>query len=59
MNYRLNLDLSAYRFYREKNPVLKAMLRFSLSKNVNIQAGYYDLLEPLNREFMVGISFGD
>jgi phospholipid/cholesterol/gamma-HCH transport system substrate-binding protein len=59
LDYRLNLDLSAYRFYREKSPVLKAMLRFSLSKNVNIQAGYYDLLEPLNREFMVGISFGD
>ena len=35
------------------------MLRFSLSKNINIQAGYYDLLQSRNREFMVGISFGN
>ncbi|MBN2399297.1 MAG: MCE family protein [Candidatus Aminicenantes bacterium] len=56
---RLNLDVFAYRFYRETNPILKALLSFSLSKNINIQAGYYDLLEPLNREFMVGISFGN
>jgi len=56
---RLNLDLFAYRFTREKNPLLKTMLRFSLSKNVAVQAGYYDLLQPRNREFMVGISFGN
>jgi hypothetical protein len=56
---RLNLDIFAYRFYRETNPILKALLSFSLSKNINIQAGYYDLLEPLNREFVVGISFGN
>jgi hypothetical protein len=59
LNRKLNLDLYAYRFYREKNPKLKAMLRFSLSKNINIQAGYYDLLQPLNREFMMGISLGN
>jgi phospholipid/cholesterol/gamma-HCH transport system substrate-binding protein len=56
---RLHLDVYAYRFYREKNPLLKTMLRFSLSKNINILAGYYDLLQPQNREFMVGISFGN
>jgi phospholipid/cholesterol/gamma-HCH transport system substrate-binding protein len=59
LNSRLNLDLYAYRFTRERNPLLKTMLRFSLSKNINIQAGYYDLLQPQNREFMVGISFGN
>jgi len=58
-NHRLNLDVYASRFTRERNPLLKTMLRFSLSKNVNIQAGYYDLLQPQNREFMVGISFGN
>jgi phospholipid/cholesterol/gamma-HCH transport system substrate-binding protein len=58
-NSRLNLDIYAYRFTRERNPLLKTMLRFSLSKNINIQAGYYDLLQPQNREFMVGISFGN
>jgi phospholipid/cholesterol/gamma-HCH transport system substrate-binding protein len=58
-NSRLNLDVYAYRFTRERNPLLKTMLRFSLSKNINIQAGYYDLLQPQNREFMVGISFGN
>ncbi len=59
LNSRLNLDVYAYRFTRERNPLLKTMLRFSLSKNINIQAGYYDLLQPQNREFMVGISFGN
>jgi len=56
---RLNLDLYAYRFYREKNPLVKAMLRFSLSRNIRLQAGYYDLLQPENREFMMGISLGN
>lgn len=59
LNSKLNLDVYAYRFTREKNPLLKTMLRFSLSKNINILAGYYDLLQPQNREFMVGISFGN
>jgi phospholipid/cholesterol/gamma-HCH transport system substrate-binding protein len=56
---RLSLDLYAYRFYREKNPLVKTMLRFSLSRNIRLQAGYYDLLQPENREFMMGISFGN
>ena len=56
---RLHLDVYVYRFARERNPLLKTMLRFSLSKNVNIQAGYYDLLQPQNREFMVGVSLGN
>jgi phospholipid/cholesterol/gamma-HCH transport system substrate-binding protein len=59
LNRKLNLDVYAYRFYREKSPILKTMLRFSLSKNVHIQAGYYDLLQSLNREFMMGISLGN
>lgn len=59
MNSKLNLDVYAYNFTRERNPLLKTMLRFSLSKNINILAGYYDLLQPQNREFMVGISFGN
>jgi len=58
-NSRLNLDIYAYRFSRERNPLVKTMLRFSLSKNIDIQAGYYDLLQPQNREFMVGVSFGN
>ncbi len=56
---RLDLDLFAYRLHREKNPLVKTMLRFSLSRNIQLQAGYYDLLRPENREFMVGISFGN
>ncbi len=56
---RLSLDLYAYRFQRERNPLLKTMMRFSLSRNIHLQAGYYDLLQPENREFMVGISFGN
>jgi len=56
---RLDLDLYAYRLHREKNPLLKTMLRFSLSRNIQLQAGYYDLLRPENREFMVGVRFGN
>ncbi len=56
---RLDLDLFAYRLHREKSPLVKTMLRFSLSRNIQLQAGYYDLLRPENREFMVGISFGN
>lgn len=56
---RLNLDLYAYRFHRERNPLLKTMMRFSLSRNIHLQAGYYDLLQSENREFMMGISFGN
>ena len=56
---RLNLDLFAYRFHRERNPLLKTMMRFSLSRNIHLQAGYYDLLQPESREFMMGISFGN
>jgi phospholipid/cholesterol/gamma-HCH transport system substrate-binding protein len=56
---RLHLDLYAYRLHRERNPLLKTMLRFSLSQNIHLQAGYYDLLRPENREFMVGISFAN
>lgn len=56
---RLHLDVYAYRFTRERNPLLKTMLRFSLSRNIHLQAGYYDLLQPENREFMMGISFGN
>ncbi len=59
LDNRLSLDMYAYRFNREKNPLLKSMLRFSLSKNIHVQAGYYDLLQPQNREFMIGISFGN
>ena len=59
LDRRLNLDVYASRFYREKNPMLKAMLRFTLSRNIRLQAGYYDLLQPENREFMMGISFGN
>ncbi len=56
---RLNLDLYTYRLHRAKNPLIKTILRFSLSRNIHLQAGYYDLLQPQNREFMVGVSFGN
>jgi phospholipid/cholesterol/gamma-HCH transport system substrate-binding protein len=59
LNRRLNLDVYAYRFSGGKNPLLKTILRFSLSKNIRIQAGYYDLLQVQKREFMMGISFGN
>ncbi|MBN2346125.1 MAG: MCE family protein [Candidatus Aminicenantes bacterium] len=56
---RLHLDLYAYRFHREGNPLLKTILRFSLSRNIEFVAGYYDLLRQGGREFMLGIRFGD
>jgi phospholipid/cholesterol/gamma-HCH transport system substrate-binding protein len=56
---RLDLDVYAYRFSGGGNPLLKTMLRFSLSKNIQVQAGYYDLLQVRKREFMMGIRFGN
>jgi len=58
-NKKLNLDLYAYGFTRPKYPILKTFIIFSLSKNINLSAGYYDLLKPNSREFMMGISFGN
>ena len=58
-NKKLNLDLYAYGFTRAKYPILKTFFIFSLSKNINLTAGYYDLLKPSSREFMMGISFGN
>jgi hypothetical protein len=58
-NKKLNLDLYAYGFTRAKYPILKTFLIFSLSKNIDLTAGYYDLLKPSSREFMMGISFGN
>lgn len=58
-NKKLNLDLYAYGFTRSKYPILKTFFIFSLSKNINLTAGYYDLLKPNSREFMMGISFGN
>jgi phospholipid/cholesterol/gamma-HCH transport system substrate-binding protein len=59
LNKRLNLDVYAYRFTGGGNPLLKTMLRFSLAKNIFVQAGYYDLLQVWKRRFMMGISFGN
>jgi phospholipid/cholesterol/gamma-HCH transport system substrate-binding protein len=59
LHRRLNLDVYAYRFSSGKNPLLKTILRFSLSKNIRLLAGYYDLLQVQKREFMMGISFGN
>jgi phospholipid/cholesterol/gamma-HCH transport system substrate-binding protein len=58
-NKKLNLDVYAYGFTRSKYPILKTFFIFSLSKNINLLAGYYDLLKPDSREFMMGISFGN
>ena len=58
-NKKLNFDVYAYGFTRAKYPILKTFLIFSLSKNINLTAGYYDLLKPSSREFMMGISFGN
>jgi phospholipid/cholesterol/gamma-HCH transport system substrate-binding protein len=58
-NKKLNIDLYASGFTRDKYPFLKTFVSFSLSKNINLTAGYYDLLKPGNREFMMGISFGN
>jgi len=58
-NKKLNLDVYAYGFTRAKYPILKTFITFSLSKNINLSAGYYDLLKPDSREFMMGISFGN
>ena len=58
-NKKLNFDVYAYGFTRAKSPILKTFLIFSLSKNINLTAGYYDLLKSSNREFMMGISFGN
>jgi phospholipid/cholesterol/gamma-HCH transport system substrate-binding protein len=58
-NKKLNFDLYAYGFTRPKYPIIKTFFNFSLSKNINLTAGYYDLLKPDSREFMMGISFGN
>jgi phospholipid/cholesterol/gamma-HCH transport system substrate-binding protein len=58
-NKKLNFDVYAYGLTRPKYPILKTFLIFSLSKNINLMAGYYDLLKPSSREFMMGISFGN
>jgi phospholipid/cholesterol/gamma-HCH transport system substrate-binding protein len=58
-NKKLNIDLYASGFNRAKYPFLKTFVTFSLSKNINLMAGYYDLLQPDNREFMMGISLGN
>jgi phospholipid/cholesterol/gamma-HCH transport system substrate-binding protein len=58
-NKKLNLDLYAYGFTRAKYPILKTLITFSLSKNINLTAGYYDLLKSDSREFMMGISLGN
>ena len=54
---KLNLGVEASRFYREDNPVLNAVLSFSLSKNIALTAGYEDILEKDFRKFLVGIAF--
>jgi phospholipid/cholesterol/gamma-HCH transport system substrate-binding protein len=59
LDRKLNLDVYAYRFSGGKNPLLKAMFSLSLSKNIRLLAGYYDLLQVQKREFMMGISFGN
>ena len=62
---RLNLQLEGSRFYKDaernwdRGPLLKAILSFSLSKNINVSAGYEDLLEKESRKFMVGVSFNN
>lgn len=56
---RLRLDIYAYRFGAEKEPLLKTTLRFSLSRNIHVLAGYTDLLRARDREFMMGISLGN
>ncbi len=59
LDNRLRLDVYANRLRRDKNPFLKTVLRFSLSKNIQVQAGYYDVLQAKGREFMLGVSFGN
>lgn len=54
---RVNLQMEASRFYRDSSPLLRAVVSFSLNKNINLTAGYEDLFEKNNRRFMVGIAF--
>jgi len=62
-NRRLNLQLEASRFYKaqglswDRGPLLKAILSFSLNRNIDVSAGYEDVLESESRKFLVGISF--
>lgn len=55
-HHKLNLQVEASRFYKHSNPLLNTLLSFSLNKNINLTAGYQDLLSKETRRFLVGIS---
>ncbi len=54
---RLSLDLFASRFYEMDNFTFRTVLSFSLTKNIGIQAGYYNVLNRNKNEFFLGIGF--
>ncbi|MCP4151033.1 MAG: MCE family protein [bacterium] len=56
-NRKINLRVEASRFHRDENPLLKTNLYFSLSRDINLSAGYEDLLEKENRKFLVGVYY--
>lgn len=54
---RLNLNMYASKFYGGHNPLIRTTVSFSLSKNVQLLAGYDNILYGKKRQFTFGIGF--
>jgi len=57
MNDRLNLNMFAAKFYGGHNPLIRTTVAFFLSKNVQLLAGYDNILYGKKRQFTFGIGF--
>jgi phospholipid/cholesterol/gamma-HCH transport system substrate-binding protein len=56
---KLSFGIEASQFYRQDNPRLKTIISFSLRKNMNLCAGYEDVLNKDQRRFLLGISMSN
>jgi phospholipid/cholesterol/gamma-HCH transport system substrate-binding protein len=56
---RLNLNLFAAKFYGGHSPLIRTTVAFSLSKNVQLLAGYDDFFYGKKRQFTFGIGLGN
>lgn len=57
VNDRINLNMYASKFYGGHNPLIRTTVSFSLSKNVQLLAGYDNILYGKKRQFTFGIGF--
>jgi hypothetical protein len=59
LQQRLMVGVEASRFYTDENPFIKALIEFSVTKNLHLRVGYEDILEDVRRKFLVGLSFSN